>query len=115
MTKTEIKTYKSFTWQKVKKLSQEVGCKFYSGSSSYAEYGIGLKLHSYDDTKIEVVYRSGNWGDSYIATELRRTEKQLFWKTFELYCLKNNIKYEINNEKYVGAVSNRDYIRIVEE
>lgn len=107
MTKTEIKTYKSFTWQKVKVLSDEIGVKFYSGSSSYAEYGIGFRIDRWDDTKINIIYRRESTGDTYYEQKYFKLQIDYFWQTLELYFLKKGIQYEIGEKK--------DYIRIVEE
>jgi len=100
-----LEIYKEFNWQKVKKLADEIGVKFYSGSTTYSSNGLGFRINNYDKTKINIEGYVKLYNDVYEAQELRRVSKQLFWLKIELYFLKNNIQYVVSeNEKYIQII-----------
>jgi len=108
------KEFQSFTWQALKKLTQEMGVRFYNTETQYQRNGYGLRVCGGrwgDDTKLIIeanVNTLGRhdtwWADSQIG-ELSR---QNFLMKVELWALKNNVKYV-----YTPATKNTDsYIRI---
>lgn len=100
-----LEIYKEFNWQKVKKLADEIGVKFYSGSTTYSSNGLGFRINNYDKTKINIEGYVKLYNDVYEAQELRRVSKKLFWLKIELYFLKNNIQYVVSeNEKYIQII-----------
>jgi hypothetical protein len=100
-----LEIYKEFNWQKVKKLADEIGVKFYSGSTTYSSNGLGFRINNYDKTKINIEGYVKLYNDNYEAQELRRVSKKLFWLKIELYFLKNNIQYVVSeNEKYIQII-----------
>ena len=102
-----LETYKEFNWQKVKKLSEEIGVQFYSDSTRYSTSGLGFRIDRWDRTKINIEGHIKLYNDVYEAKELRRVSKELFWLKIELYFLKNNIQYVVSDDK--------KYIQIVKE
>ena len=109
------KEFKSFTWQELKKLTQEIGVQFYNEQTQYQRNGYGLRVRGGrwgDDTKLiieanlNLAYRHNTeWADSRIA-ELSR---QNFLMKVELWALKNNVEYV-----YTPAINyNHGYIQIV--
>jgi hypothetical protein len=93
-----LETYKEFNWQKVKKLADEIGVQFYSGSTSYHTSGLGFRVDNWDRTKINIEGYVKIYNDVYEAKELRTVSKQLFWSKIELYFLKNNIQYVVSED-----------------
>lgn len=109
------KEFKSFTWQALKKLTQEIGVQFYNEQTQYQRNGYGLRVRTgrwADDTKLIIESNLGlayrhdtEWSDRRIA-ELSR---QNFLMKIELWALKNNVEYV-----YTPATTNHQgYIQIV--
>ena len=93
-----LETYKEFNWQRVKKLADEIGVQFYSGSSSFSKSGLGFRVDNWDRTKINIEGYVKIYNDVYESQELRKVSKQLFWSKIELYFLKNNIQYVVSED-----------------
>ena len=101
-TATATKTYKTFTWQAVKKMSQEMNVSFYSDSSRSTDNGIGLRLDRWDKTEIIVE----GWERIYTDNEWTRRRyhalmKENFKLKLEVWALKNHVQYEyVPGDKY---------------
>lgn len=111
----EKKTYKTLTWQAVKKMATEMGVEFYSDSSRYKDKGLGLRLDGWDKTEIrfegyERIYTDSDWTRRRFHAI---TQENLLLK-LELWALKNGVTYELKIfERNYGA---KDYqLRIVEK
>lgn len=111
------KEFQSFTWQALKKLTEEIGVQFYNEQTQYQRNGYGLRVRGGrwgDDTKLIIESNLGlayrhdtEWSDRRIA-ELSR---QNFLMKVELWALKNNVEYV-----YTPATSHASgYIRIVKK
>ena len=94
-----LELYKEFNWQRVKKLADEIGVKFYSDSTRYSSTGLGFKIDRWDKTKINIQGYVKVYNEGYESTELRRVARELFWTKIELYFLKNNIQYVVSDDK----------------
>jgi hypothetical protein len=93
-----LEIYKEFNWQRVKKLADEIGVKFYSGYTSYSASGLGFRVDNWDRTKINIEGYVKIYNDVYEAQQLRTVSKELFWSKIELYFLKNNIEYVVSED-----------------
>jgi hypothetical protein len=96
----ETKTYKTFTWQAVKKMADAMDVKFYSHSARYENDGLGLKAGYSDKTEIRIAgyerAHSDNW---YTNSRLNTLSKENFMLKLELWALKNGISYELFEER----------------
>ena len=108
------KEFQSFTWQALKKLTQEMGVRFYNTETQYRRNGYGLRVCGGrwgDDTKliIEANITTTGRGDTWWAdSQIVELSRQNFLMKVELWALKNNVKYV-----YTPATKNTDgYIRI---
>lgn len=95
-----LELYKEFNWQRVKKLADEIGVRFYSDSSYRRSNGLGFKIDRWDKTKINVEGYVQTYGENnYDRSTLIQVSKELFWTKIELYFLKNNIQYVVSDDK----------------
>ncbi len=95
---TEVTTeYKTFTWQAVRKLAEEIGVPFYSNSSFSTDKGIGLKADRYNPERINVVgwERSFSEINEYMSHKIQRLSKENFMLKLQVWALTNNVKYEV--------------------
>lgn len=111
----EKKTYKTLTWQAVKKMATEMGVEFYSDSSRYKDKGLGLRLDGWDKTEIrfegyERIYTDSDWTRRRFDAI---AHENLLLK-LELWAVKNGVTYELKEiKRNYGAT---DYeLRIVEK
>lgn len=111
----ETKTYKTFTWQAVKKMADAMGVQFYSHSSHYIDKGLGLKLGYYDKKLIHIEGYERTHGDNeYTRDRVRTLGYENFMLKLELWALKNGITYEIKEiKRSYGGVDLE--LRIVEK
>lgn len=100
----ETKTYKTFTWQAVKKMADAMGVEFYSHSSRYIDRGLGLKLAYRDKTEIEIEgYERSYSTNEYTTRKLHDLARENFMLKLELWALKNGISYEfVETTNYTG-------------
>lgn len=114
-TATDTKTYKTFTWQAVKKMADAMGVQFYSHSSRYTNDGLGLKLGYSDKTEIRIAgyerAQSDNW---YTSSRLKTLSNENFMLKLELWALKNGITYEMFEERDFAGKKVVAGFRIVE-
>lgn len=94
-TAVEAKTYKTFTWQAISKIADEIGVRFYSASTYSVDKGIGLRAYRYDKSLIvidgyERVYTTNEWTQRRFHTLVEEN----FKLKLELWALKNDVKIE---------------------
>ena len=109
------KQFQSFTWQALKKLTQEMGVRFYNTETQYQRNGYGLRVSGGrwgDDTKLIIEANVSTLGrhDTWWAdSQIRELSRQNFLMKVELWALKNNVEYV-----YTPATKSTDgYICIV--
>lgn len=113
-TATETKTYKTFTWQAVKKMADAMGVEFYSHSSRYRDKGEGLKLDYFNKTVIHIDgYERIHTDNEWTRKRFYAVAHQNFMLKLELWAIKNGVTYELKEiKRNYGAT---DYeLRIVE-
>lgn len=109
----EKKTYKTFTWQAVKKIAEQMNVEFYSYSSYSTNNGLGLRLDSYDKTEIHVTgYERCHTDNDWTRRRFHTIAFENFQLKLELWAIKNGITYELKEIK--GTFGSQYELRIVE-
>lgn len=94
------------TWQAIEKMAREIGVTYYKESNQYSRNGYGImatgKNYGFgDQTKIQIISDHFNNRDAqYLSDRANRFAHENFMLKLELWALKNNIKYVINEESY---------------
>jgi len=88
--------YQEFTWQAIEKLAKAIDVRYYKEKDRYSRnYGRGFTRSRNDKTLIQFAGGIDVYGNNdYTKNMALRYEREVFFLKIELYCLKNNLKYE---------------------
>lgn len=97
--------YQEFTWQAIEKLANAIDVRYYKDKDRYMwNYGRGFTRSRSDKTLIQFAGGINVYGNNdYTKDMALRYHREAFFLKIELYCLKNNLKYEFVNAHPIGT------------
>jgi hypothetical protein len=96
--------YQEFTWQAIEKMADAIGVRYYKDKDRYHNYGRGFSRSRSDKTLIRFAGGIDVYGDNNHTRGMAlRYHREAFFLKIELYCLKNNLKYEFVNDRPIST------------
>jgi hypothetical protein len=99
-----VTEYQEFTWQAIEKIADAIGVCYYKDKDRYHNHGKGLTRSRSDKSLICFAGGIDVYGDNdYTKGMALRYHREAFFLKIELYCLKNNLKYEFVNARPIST------------